>query len=208
MVFNVDSVKTILWDFDGVLMDSMSVRDKGFEIVLKEHSQEEVEKLMKFHRENGGLSRYVKFRYFFEKIKGREISEEEVQEYASRFSNVMLENLIDKNLLIEDSLQFVRQSYTQYKMHIVSGSDQSELRHICRNLDIEKYFISIHGSPTPKKKLVKDLLLENGYSTEQTLLIGDSINDYEAAVENGISFYGYNNLQLKETSNNYIEKFS
>lgn len=208
MLFNPDTIKNILWDFDGVLMDSMPVRDKGFEIVLKEHSKEEVERLMQYHRQNGGLSRYVKFRYFFEKIKGRKINEEEVNEYASRFSEVMYENLIDENLLIENSLQFVRGNYKQYNMHIVSGSDQKELRHICQKLGIDKYFNSIHGSPTPKKKLVKDLLLENQYKLEETILIGDSINDYEAAVENGISFYGYNNLKLKEASNNYIEKFS
>lgn len=208
MVFGLDSYNTILWDFDGVLMDSMSVRDKGFEIVLKEHSKEEVENLMQFHRQNGGLSRYVKFRYFFEKIKGREISEEEVNEYASRFSTVMLDNLVDKTLLIEDSLQFVKQNYKRYNMHIVSGSDQKELRHICKSLEISKYFISIHGSPTPKKQLVRELLEENKYPEEKTLLIGDSINDYEAAMENNISFYGYNNLQLKKNSSNYIGKFN
>ena len=31
----LDLYKTILWDFDGVIMDSMPVRDKGFEIVLE-----------------------------------------------------------------------------------------------------------------------------------------------------------------------------
>lgn len=201
-------LKNILWDFDGVLMDSMAIRDKGFEIVLKEHSAEEVEKLMQFHRNNGGLSRYVKFRYFFEKVKFQEISEAEVKNYAQQFSEVMLKNLVDHKLLIQDALDFVRQYHKDYNMHIVSGSDENELRHICAELEIDKYFKSIHGSPTPKKQLVKDLLARYSYKETETVLIGDSINDYEAAVENGISFYGYNNLKLKETGSQYIEKFS
>ncbi len=200
--------KNILWDFDGVIMDSMAIRDKGFEVVLKDHSPEDVQRLMEYHRNNGGLSRYVKFRYFFEEVKKQRISEEEVNDYARKFSEVMLKNLVDAQLLIKDALLFIEKNHPSFNMHIVSGSDQAELRHICRKLEIDKYFNSIHGSPTPKKKLVKDLLLENAYSTEETILIGDSINDYEAAVENGISFYGYNNLKLKETSSNYIEKFS
>lgn len=205
--FNTN-IKNILWDFDGVIMDSMSIRDKGFEIVLEDHPKDDVQRLMQYHRSNGGLSRYVKFRYFFEEVKNQQITEEEVNSYAQKFSQVMLKNLVDSNLLIQDALLFIKNNYQSYNMHVVSGSDQTELRHICRNLEIDKYFNSIHGSPTPKKKLVKDLLLENEYKTNETFLIGDSINDYEAAVENGISFYGYNNLKLKETSGNYIEKFS
>lgn len=201
-------VHNILWDFDGVLMDSMAIRDKGFEIVLKEHSAEEVEQLMQFHRNNGGLSRYVKFRYFFEEIKKQEITEEEVKNYAQQFSEVMLKSLVDHELLIRDALIFVQQNHEVHNMHIVSGSDQNELRHICAELEIDKYFKSIHGSPTPKKQLVKDLLVQSGYKKTETVLIGDSINDYEAAVENGISFYGYNNLRLKETGSPYIGKFS
>ena len=30
-------IETIFWDFDGVIMDSMKVRDEGFEIVLKDY---------------------------------------------------------------------------------------------------------------------------------------------------------------------------
>ena len=47
--------------------------------------------------------------------------------------------------------------------------------------------------------LIKFLLL--------LLLIGDSINDYEAAKVNGISFFGYNNKMLIQKGA-YIEKFS
>ena len=207
-MFKVPShIKNILWDFDGVLMDSMEVRDKGFEIVLADHSKEEVAELMKFHRKNGGLSRYVKFRHFFEEIKKLEITEEEVKEYAQKFSEVMLQNLIDETLLIQDTIQFVKNNHEDYNMHIVSGSDQKELRHICSELKLDAYFNSIHGSPTPKKQLVKDLLKDQNYQKDETILIGDSINDYEAAEENGIAFYGFNNIELKKLSNTYVEKF-
>ena len=60
------TVKTILWDFDGVILDSMKIRDWGFKEILKKFNKEDVKSLLKYHRENGGLSRYVKIRYFFE----------------------------------------------------------------------------------------------------------------------------------------------
>src|SRR5690606_14582405 len=148
--------QNILWDFDGVLMDSMPVRNQGFELVLKEFPQQEVAQLMQFHLNNGGLSRYVKFRYFFEKIRNENISEEEVNKWASIFSDIMKSELVNPKLLITDSLNFVKDNYQNYEMHIVSGSDQEELRFLCENMGLSNYFKSINGSPAPKIQLVKN----------------------------------------------------
>ena len=202
---NIKDYKVILWDFDGVIMDSMPIRDKGFIEVLKSFPEDQVADLVAFHQKNGGLSRYVKFRYFYEEILKQPITEEQVNELASRFSEIMLSLLIDETLLIIDSVNFIKSEGANYKMHIVSGSDGKELNHICDELGLSQYFISIHGSPTPKTQLVKDLLDKHGYKQEETVLIGDSLNDYDAATKNGISFMAYNNEKLKSFS--YIDSF-
>ncbi len=200
--------KIILWDFDGVLMDSMPVRDRGFELVLKEFPAQEVARLMEFHHANGGLSRYVKFRYFFEEIRNESISENEVSIWAAKFSKVMKKELLDKSLLITESLNFVKLNKDLFSMHIVSGSDQAELRYLCDKLNIASYFLSINGSPTAKKQLVSNLLEEYNYDKNKTVLIGDSMNDFEAAQYNEIDFMGYNNKNLKNLKSIYIERFS
>jgi HAD superfamily hydrolase (TIGR01549 family) len=198
--------KVILWDFDGVLLDSHAVRDMGFEVVLSDFSKEQVDRLLDFHRENGGLSRYVKFRYFFEAIRGEAITDEAIREWANRFSEIMKKLLINPELLIRDSIEFVKANHQQYRMHIVSGSDENELRYLCNQLGIAHYFHSIHGSPTPKNQIVKELLQTNEYNKDDCMLIGDSHNDFEAAQVNGMEFYGYNNLKLTGLGN-YINKF-
>lgn len=204
---DLEKNSTILWDFDGVIMDSMPIRDKGFEIVLKNYSQEQISHLMEYHRNNGGLSRYNKFRYFFEKILKESITDSEIQVLAEEFSKVMLKNLLDYKLLNMDSLEFIKSHYRKFNMHIVSGSDQKELIYICKTLGLSKYFISIHGSPVPKKELVKELLKCNNYSKAETCLVGDSFNDLEAANVNEISFFGYNNEKLKSQGEAYIYSF-
>ena len=78
--------KTILWDFDGVILDSMSVRDWGFRNIFKDYAEEQVSELITYHRINGGLSRYVKIRYFYEVLLGKSITEDKVLEYAQAFS--------------------------------------------------------------------------------------------------------------------------
>jgi len=192
-----DKYKIIFWDFDGVLMNSNKIRDLGFVKVLAEYPEEDVEELMKFHKKNGGLSRYVKFRYFFEEIRGMDITEKEVKQWAEKFSVIMKKLLIDSSLLIDETIQYMKENHRDKKMHIVSGSDQNELRYICERLGIDKYFDSIHGSPTPKKELVYNLLEAHQYNVEECVLIGDSINDYEAAKLNKMNFLAYNNSELK-----------
>lgn len=134
-----ENYKVIIWDFDGVIMDSMPIRGLGFEKVLASYPREQVEELLAFHEENGGLSRYVKFRYFFEQIRKQEISEDEVIELAKSFNRIMLSLLIDEKLLINDSVEFIRKNADKYEMHIASGSDGVELNEICKGLNLSLF---------------------------------------------------------------------
>jgi phosphoglycolate phosphatase-like HAD superfamily hydrolase len=199
--------KVILWDFDGVLMDSMPIREEGFKRTLSGYPEEEVSRLLAYHHKNGGLSRYVKFRYFFETVRGESIDNSRIMELAGRFSEVMMELLINEELLIHDALDFVKRAYQGLPMHVVSGSDGVELNKICERLDIGKYFRSIHGSPTPKIQLIAELMQKHGYDPATTVLIGDSVNDHDAAVVNNIDFVGYNNPALNSATYPYIHSF-
>jgi phosphoglycolate phosphatase-like HAD superfamily hydrolase len=205
-MINFSKYSCILWDFDGVLMDSMPIREQGFKTVLSAYPQEEVMVLLEYHRKNGGLSRYVKFRYFFEVIRKESVLENQIMELASHFSKVMMESLINPELLIENSLSFVRKHYEKIPMHIVSGSDGEELKEVCKQIKIAEYFRTIEGSPTMKKDLVAALL--QLYDPQKMVLIGDSFNDFEAANDNNIDFIGFNNTALKTRGLPYIENFS
>lgn len=197
----------IFWDFDGVILDSMSVRDKGFELVLVEYEPGQVEQLLEYHRKNGGLSRYVKFRYFYEVILGKPLSQERLDELAGSFSRIMLDELGSPERLFGDTCDFLKNMHARFQMHIVSGSDQAELRELCRRLELTPFFRSIHGSPTPKTELVRNLLVGHDYDVGRTVLIGDSGNDLDAARDNGIQFIGYNNESLRAQSDFYIDRF-
>lgn len=204
---NLSNYKVLFWDFDGVILDSVPIRNEGYWHALKEYPDEQVEKLIRYQQLNGGISRYVKFRYFYEDILGKEISEEKVNSYAKTFSEYMVQRLTDKSLLIDETIRFIENHYESIPMHIVSGSDQEELRFLCKELEIDHFFKSIHGSPTPKIDLVKQVLYLERYHPEDAALIGDSINDYDAARLNGLTFYGYNNPDLKDKVENYIQVF-
>ena len=200
-------LRNIIWDFDGVILRSQDVRDYGFMEVFKNYPQNRVQQLMAYHHQNGGLSRYVKIRYFYEEVMKEDISDEDIQSLAKIFSQIMKKQLADDKLLIDDAISYIRTNYLKFNFHIASGSDGRELLYLCEKLGINKYFKSIHGSPVPKITLVDDILTSNKYYKKETVLIGDSINDQEAALSNGILFYGYNNLELK-SEGKYINSFA
>lgn len=199
-------IKNILWDFDGVILDSMPIRDYGFRKIFENYSKDLVEELIKYHRLNGGLSRFHKIKYFYTTLLNKEISEKEIQNYADKFTLIMKKELTNKKYLIQDSVEFIKSHHKKYNFHIVSGSEHNELNYLCEKLDLSEYFISINGSPTPKNDLVKNLLLKYKYLENETILIGDSLNDYEAAKINNLDFYGFNNSELKKLDE-YIERF-
>jgi len=200
-------IKNILWDFDGVILDSMPIRDYGFRKIFESYTEELVEEFIKYHRLNGGLSRFHKIKYFYNTLLSKDISKEQIQEYADKFTIIMKEQLINKKYLIQDSVDFIKSNHKNYNFHIVSGSEHHELNYLCEKLDLAECFLSINGSPTPKNDLVKNLLEQEQYNKEETILIGDSINDYDAAIINGISFYGFNNEELREKSETYLESY-
>ena len=54
----------------------MPIRDYGFAKIFEDFDKELVDKLLEYHTLNGGLSRYVKIRYFYNTLLGSEISDE------------------------------------------------------------------------------------------------------------------------------------
>ena len=119
----------------------------------------------------------------------------------------MLNNLVNKEYIIADTLDYIIRVKNNFSMHIVSASDENELKQICKKLELDSFFISIHGSPVTKKENIKRLLKHNKLINEEVVLIGDSINDYEAALDNKIDFIGYNNIELKKKKTQYISTF-
>ena len=202
------NIKNIIFDFDGVIINSMDVRANGIKDIFSHYDKNLVDKFIEYYRYNAGLSKFIKIKYFYNEILGKDISEERIDEYSNKLSIIMKKKLISKEVLIEDTCKFIKNNYEKFNFHIASGSEESELIFLCDKLEISKYFKSIKGAPIHKNDLVKNIIDKNNYNRKETILIGDSINDFDAAKINNIGFVGYNNPQLQEKGVVYIEKFN
>ena len=61
----VTKARVIFWDFDDVIKDSVSVKTKAFSILFEKYGREIQEKVVSYHLENGGVSRFDKVKYFY-----------------------------------------------------------------------------------------------------------------------------------------------
>lgn len=199
-------IKNIIFDFDGVILDSVPTKTEGYRQLFKNFHTDLIEKMVEYHELNGGISRYKKIQYFFNNLLNEEISQKQIQEYAIKYSELTKQELTKQKYLIEDTITYIKLNFSKYNMHIASGADHQDLIYICDKLDLNKYFISIDGSPKVKTDIVKEIIVNNKYKKEETILIGDSINDFEAASNNNITFYGYNNKSLIN-QHKYINNF-
>lgn len=183
--------KHLIFDFDGVLVESNEIRFDGFRLLFKNYPQDQVERLVLYAKINGGLSRYEKIKYFFKQIRNEPIRDDNVQLLAKQYSELVKQKVIDAEP-VKGSLEFLSNHKNNYDFAVVSGSDQEELRDVCKAREIDHFFLEILGSPASKESNIALLLTKMGWGRKSCLFIGDSINDFDAARANGIDFIGRN----------------
>lgn len=196
-----------IFDFDGVILDAISVRTKAFSHIFRDHPKKAVDEFNKYHLATGGVSRFVKIRYFYEQILKQELDKETEKKLLAEFAQFVRNKLYNQDLLIADTMMFIEHLPPNLSLFIASGSEQSELIALCEYLGINTFFTKIVGSPAPKAQNIATLLQEFFLNASDTVFIGDSRSDYEAAQANNVAFYGYNNTDLMGIGDGYIEQF-
>ena len=94
---NISDFQVILFDFDGVLAESMNVKTQAFAKLYEEYGSEIVEKVIKHHIENGGVSRYKKFQYYHKFFLGKELNKKELEGLAQKFSDIVINKVIESD---------------------------------------------------------------------------------------------------------------
>jgi HAD superfamily hydrolase (TIGR01549 family) len=181
----------IIFDFDGVLAESNDIRIQGFADLFEDLLPEQKSRFMEYVEVNGGISRYGKIRYLYETILERSISEDEVNALARAYSGLVTDRIIAAES-VPGSREFLAEHADRFEYAVVSGSDQNELRHVCRQRGIDGYFRAILGSPTEKRENLVALLADRNWDRQACLYVGDSVNDYDAARAVGLAFIGRN----------------
>lgn len=180
-------IRSIIFDFDGVIADSNHIKTDAFVKLFEDYPQHIKELIRRFHLQNGGMSRFDKFRYIYANFLKEKLSEERFKKLCEDFNKLVIDGVINAPM-IDGVDDFLKRNKTKYDMYIVSGTPDYEIKEILKRRKLDKYFLGIRGSPETKKDLIIEVLDRNNYNKEEVVFLGDSINDYEGALAAGVEF--------------------
>ncbi|WP_120943801.1 MULTISPECIES: HAD family hydrolase [Helicobacter] len=202
--------KVVVWDFDGVIFDSMHLKCMGYKRLFGDIDPQAWQAFEVYHYASGGVSRGEKIDHFYRHILGTPLESSQIEELVLEFGQIIAKELFSKSHLNTEVMGFIQAHYQHYPFHVASAALHTELQSLCSYLGITPYFKSIAGSPPAKVKVLARLIEAYRYTPKEMVLIGDSQNDYTSARSNGIAFLGYNNPALKALKglgSGYIESF-
>ena len=133
----------IIFDYDGVIAESVNVKTETFAKMYKPYGNEIVVKVMKHHEANGGMSRFEKFKIYHKDFLEQEINSLKVAELAKQFSDIVLQKVADSPY-VEGAYNFISSNYQKYNFYISTGTPTDEIEIILEKNDIRKYFKNFH----------------------------------------------------------------
>lgn len=180
-------LKAIIFDFDGVLIESIDIKTKAFAKLFEREDAEVVKKLVAYHLNNGGISRFEKFKYIYKNILHRRLTNKTFRELCQRFSQIVVAEVV-KCSYVKGAREFLNNNYLRYKYFVVSATPRRELEGIIKQRGILNYFRGIYGAPEKKTDMAAKIIRNHHFRAKEVLYIGDALSDYTAAKNNSISF--------------------
>lgn len=191
-------IKAVIFDFDGVILESASIKTEAFAEVVKDYPKPQAEAFVAYHRDHMGISRHVKFRYFIEEIRKEAYTDEAGQRLADRFSQIVFTRVMECPF-VPGAKEFLERNYRKYDLYVASGTPEEELKKIIEKRKLDGFFKKIYGTPMKKEEIVESICEEGGYQRDETCFVGDAVTDQMAAQRTGLRFIGRNTDDNKET---------
>ncbi len=179
-------IKAVILDFDGVILESVDIKTMAFREIFKEYP-EQVDAIVEYHLNHGGVSRYKKFIYFYNNILKQPITDEKLTELGERFSKLILEG-IKRCAFVLGALEFLEEYSKKLRLYVASGTPEMELRAIVKERGLESYFKGVYGTPATKSEIIRRILDEENLKKDEVIFIGDSETDYKEALKEGVPF--------------------
>ena len=180
--------KAIIFDFDGVILESVHVKARAFRSLFAAYPEQQ-DRIVQLHLQHGGWSRYEKFRRIYADFLRLPLSDDEMVRLDTTFGA-----LVDEEMktcpFVPGAPEFIQRRATECPLFVASGTPQEELRSNVATRGLGPYFTGVYGSPPHKPEIVETVPRQVGAAPSELLLIGDSMPDYEAVVETGVAFAG------------------
>ncbi|WP_394809254.1 HAD family hydrolase [Nitrosomonas sp.] len=182
--------QAIIFDFDGVVVESGKIKTQAFAELYRPYGEDIVAAVVQFHNQNGGMSRYRKFRHFQEHFLNKPpLTEAEEKQLDIRFSELVVEAVIAAEA-VPGAVELIHQQSGKIPLFVASGTPETELKVIVERRGLTPYFTEVRGAPALKPTIIAEILSAHALSPESVLMIGDAMADLEGAQANNTAFLG------------------
>lgn len=191
----MDEYKGIIFDVDGVLLDSNTLKENNIREAARPFaSSERLNEFVSYFTGLNGVPREGKIAFYFGE------GTDETKAILSHYNQLNAESLSDVEV-INGALETLRYFHGQFPIRAVSGGAQEEVRNTLKNKGLSSYFDQILGGPESKLKNVQRFASTRGH-----LFFGDSRHDHEVALEMGFDFvFLYQHTQFGKWKNYFSE---
>lgn len=179
-----NSKKIIIFDFDGVILNSNYVKTKTFYNLFKSYGKKIANKAVKYHLDYMGVPRQKKFKYIYKNFLKKKINKNILENLNLEFRKKSLKKIYKLNIS-KYLNNFIKKYYKKYKFFISTGAPRNEIVDLLKKKKIFKKFKKIYGPPAKKYQHINLIKKSN---KGDIIFIGDSLEDYRAAKKSRIKF--------------------
>lgn len=203
----MNKYRAILFDFDGVILDTLHAKGRAFAKLFCNDEGEIFKEVMAFHLERGGVNRVDKIKLLYEKLHGTSISEELLSQHLNKLKTYMRECLFECPPIDNAVLEVVQSLSTSTLLWVVSAAPKDEVEPLCVHLGIHSCFRGIYGN-SKKTEVISNVLKQEEFKPSEVLFIGDAEEDFNAARANQVDFVLKRNFNNPtQFSQNFSGKF-
>jgi len=177
---------TIAFDCDGVILNSNKVKTRAFYTAALAYGEDRALALESYHTNNGGISRYEKFKWFVNTFIDTEEREEVYEALLKSYEAAVEEGLATCEF--NEDLLLLKEKTPNANWLVVSGGAQKELHQLFKDRNLSSLFEGgIFGSPDSKETIFSREIEKDNIKLP-ALFIGDSKYDYTSSSKYGLDF--------------------
>ena len=200
-----EKIQGVVFDFDGTLVNSNSIKRESFYSVVKDIQNGE-EILNDIFSRNLNIDRYQTFALFAELASvdnERYISVSNVEwglSLAVNYSRICDERVIKCNE-VSGASRVLNELYSEGKrLFVNSATPTDSLKKIIVHRHLNHFFEKVYGAPSNKIDNLKAIIEVTKLTARSIVVVGDGLDDKSAANELGCHFIGVGNSALREAS--------
>lgn len=184
---NFSKCRTVVFDFDGTLVDSAHLKTWAYFEVLKE--VQGVEPILR-----NTLAKNASFtrQQVFESVQ-KSLSDSrdlDVEHLVERYAEVCRSSVAGAPE-IDGATEFLEWLHNQGKsLYVSSATPERELLWLLGERSFSKYIERAYGAPQTKNHHIRKILKRENVDPRRLLYIGDSLADFSAARSEGCEFVG------------------